>query len=181
MLLGLDVEGSVRAGARALRLTVPQHLTADEPQQTIGVVRALRDAASFGLPVQWMGRLGDGIDARSLVHLAPPATMDGDPRAADLEEWRRRHRPGLCHFRIGPGFASIKDVRRSGASARFLLDGVTSELLALQAVVDVRTVAIPTRDLLDDLRAEDLVLQLGDYATLLPNRIVSWPVPALEI
>lgn len=48
-------------------------------------------------------------------------------------------------------------------------------------MVDVTTLDGPTRELLDQLESERLVLRLGDHATLLPNRLRRWPVPALEV
>ena len=71
--------------------------------------------------------------------------------------WRRRYRPGLCYYRLGPDFVFVKDVRTSGDSARFRLDGVVDAFRALEAVVDVTSLDSSTVALLEDLDREGLV------------------------
>jgi hypothetical protein len=177
----LDVGAAVRGGARAVRLTRPCRLSADAPRRTLAVVRLLREAASDGVPVVWQGGIDHGIDARLLVHLPPPEPAAREESDAALAEWRQRYRPGLCYYRLGPDFVFIKDVRRPGAAARFRLDGVVDAFRSLEALVDVATLDPVTLGVLEDLENEGLVLRLGGVATLLPNRMRRWPVPALEV
>lgn len=179
--LDQDVAAAVRGGARALRFRGTVRLSADEPCATLAAVRLLREAAADGLPVTWNGSVGDGIDPRLLVHLPPPQAAVSESNAADGAEWRRRYRPGLCYYRLGPDFVFVKDVRTSGDAARFRLDGVVDAFRALEAVIDVTSLDSSTLALLEDLDGEGLVLRLGDLATLLPSRMRRWPVPALEV
>jgi hypothetical protein len=179
--LDLDVAAGVRAGARALRFLGPVRLSADEPCATLAAVRLMREAAADGVAVIWNGSVGDGITPRLLVHLPPPQPAGSESDTADTAEWRRRYRPGLCYYRLGPDFVFIKDVRTPEDSGRFRLDGVVDAFRSLEAVVDVTNLDSPTRGLVDDLEAEHLVLRFGDLATLLPNRMRRWPVPALEV
>lgn len=176
----LDVGAAVRAGARAVRLTRHCRLSAHAPSATLAVVRLLREAASDGVPVTWQGGIDDGIDARLLVHLPPPEPAAGESDPA-LDEWRHRYQPGLCYYRLGPDLVFIKDVRRPGAGARFRLDGVVDAFRSLEALVDVASLDRVTLGLLEDLENEGLLLRLGGLATLLPNRMRRWPVPALEV
>ncbi len=153
----------------------------DEPWATLAAVRLLREAAADGLSVTWSGSIGDGIAPRLLVHLPPPQAAVSERDAADGDEWRRRYRPGLCYYRLGPNFVFVKDVRTPGDFARFRLDGVVDAFRSLEAVVNVNDLDFSTRGLLDDLEEESLVLRFGDLATLLPNRMRRWPVPALQV
>jgi hypothetical protein len=179
--LRLDVAAAVEAGARAVRFTRVVRLARDEPLATLAALRLLREAAADGLPVTWHGIIGDEIDLRLLTHLAPPESVVGDRATTDLAEWRRRHRPGLCYYRLGPTFVAVKDVRRPDASARFRLDVAVDAFRALEAVVDLDGLDPPTLGLVDDLEEEALVLRFDRHATLLPNRMRRWPVPALDI
>jgi hypothetical protein len=173
-LTQLDLSAAVTAGAKAVRITTPCRLSADAPSATLTLIRLLREASSDGVPVRWRAELDAGFDTTLLVHLPPPAD-----RA--LAAWRRLHRPGLCYYRLGPGFVFIKDVRRAGAAARFRLGGVTASFRALEPLVRVESLDPPTRELLEDLEREGLALRLGGLATLLPSRMRRWPVPALEV
>jgi hypothetical protein len=179
--LDLDVAAAVRAGARTLRFLSPICLSADEPRATLAAIRLIREAAADGVAVIWNGSVGDGISPRLLVHLPPPHGEGSESDAPDTAEWRRRYRPGLCYYRLGPDFVFIKDVRTPSDSGRFRLEGVVDAFRSLEAVVDVTNLDSSTRRLVVDLEAEHLVLRIGDLATLLPNRMRRWPVPALEV
>src|SRR5581483_4168403 len=178
-VIEVDIAGLVRAGARSLRVVPPVVLEQRDARRALAVIRLLREAAADGVPISWRGAVGDGVDPALLVHLTPP--LHDDAETPDVAEWRRRHRPGLCYYRLGPGFVFVKDVRSMGTAARFRLAGVVERFRALESVVDVTTLDGPTRELLDQLESERLVLRLGDHATLLPNRLRRWPVPALEV
>jgi hypothetical protein len=180
----LDVAASIRAGARGFRLRDAVRLSADEPRETLAFVRLLRDAASFGVPVAWHGIVDEGLDARLLIHLAPPGPVPEEHTSVSLAEWRHFHQPGLCYYRLGPGFVFIKDVRWEGQHAaryRFELDGIERIMAELETVVDAATLDDDARGALEDLKGEHLALRLGGLATLLPYRMRRWPVPALEI
>lgn len=180
----LDVAACVLSGVQAFRLHGLVRLSADEPQTTLAIVRLLRDAASYGVPVAWHGLVEHGVDPRLLVHLSPPGPVPGEETSVNMAEWRHFSQPGLCYYRVGPGFVFIKDVRwQSENAARFRLelDGVEEMFTTLETVVEVARLDAATAKVLDDLSTEHLALRLGDWATLLPYRMRRWPVPALEV
>lgn len=182
--LDLDVAAAILAGVRGFRLRDVVRLSADEPQTTLAIVRLLRDAASYGVPVAWHGLVEQGVDPLLLVHLSPPGPVDGEETSVSIAEWRLFSQPGLCYYRMGPGFVFIKDVRWRGALAarfRLELDGIEKMFETLETVVDVARLDPATATVLDDLSTEHLVLKLGNWATLLPYRMRRWPVPALEV
>jgi hypothetical protein len=49
----------------------------------------------------------------------PPQDTPDDPR---VQLWRSAFRPGLCHFRMDPGFIQVKDIRDPVAAARLTID-----------------------------------------------------------
>jgi Family of unknown function (DUF5825) len=177
--LDLDVAAAVRGGVRAVRLRGTCRLAANEPRATLALIRLLRDAASHGVPVTWQARDAVGLDAGLLAHLPPP-----EPSAdtgEDLAQWRQRHQPGLCYYRVGPDFVLVKDARRDSAPVRLRLEGVVDEFRRLEDVVDVHGLDAAAAGVLEDLEREALALRLGDLATLLPSRMRRWPVPALDV
>jgi Family of unknown function (DUF5825) len=179
--LDLDVGAAVRGGARGVRVTEQCRLSPGAPRAALAMVRLLREAGSYGVPVSWTGEIDGEIDARLLVHLAPPELSAGNRADAALTEWRERHQPGLCYYRLGPDFVFIKDVRRADASARFRLDGVVAAFHLLEAVVDMAALDPAAQGIANDLESEGLFLRLGGMGTLLPTRMRRWPVPALEV
>jgi Family of unknown function (DUF5825) len=180
--LGVDLADADRSGVRAVRIKETCRLAADAPRATLALIRLLREAASHGTAVSWRGRVGAGIDVNLLVHLPPPdPPVDADAATADVSWWRERYRPGLCYYRLGPDFALVKDVRSSGAAARFRLDSTLHVFRSLEAIVDVNGLDPVATGVLEDLEREALALRLGNLATLLPSRMRRWPVPALEV
>jgi uncharacterized protein DUF5825 len=174
----LDLEAAVASGVRSVRILEPVELSEAQPRATLALVRLLREATADNVAVEWRGS-STGFE-RMLVHLPPPAPPPGEEDPPEVAGWREHHRPGLCHYRIGPSFVLVKDVRNADASARFRLEGdeVVSAFRTLEAVVEVATLDPETLQLLHDLEQESLVLRLGGLATLLPFRVRRWPVPA---
>jgi len=148
---------------------------------TLGLVRLLREAASVGLPVRWELGAVHGIDIPLLVHL--PAPVASSALIPDVAEWQRRHQPGLCYYRVGPGFVQIKDVRQPEGSARFRITGdqELSWFARLHDVISIEQLDTPGRALLDALLDARIALVSGPCATLLPHRMRRWPVPALDV
>jgi Family of unknown function (DUF5825) len=181
----LDLEAAVRDGIQSVRIDAPQILSAERPEATLALVRLLREAAADGIPIAWHGEVAPSIDVSLLVHLPPPertGTGTGDDHAA-IVAWRERYRPGLCYFRLGPGFAFMKDVRDVEASARFQVNLAQAPraIERLEAVATVDHLDAATTAVLEDLEAERLVLRLGELVTILPYRMRRWPVPSLEV
>jgi Family of unknown function (DUF5825) len=179
--LNVSIAGAVQRGVRAVRVAGTWCLSTAAPRASLALVRLLREAASDGVPINWEGWIGEGVDGDLLVHLPPPVSMPGQDGEAGLARWRERYQPGLCYYRIGPEFVLVKDVRRPGASARYRLEGVVDAFRTLEAVVEVASLDAVTRGVLDDLDREGLLLRLGGLATLLPYRMRRWPVPAHEV
>jgi hypothetical protein len=179
----LDVAAAVEAGVRRIRVTAPHDLSSTDPLETIAFVRLLREAAGDHVPVEWTGRLLGGVDSLLLLHLSPPASAREEEPDIDLMAWRARHQPGLCYYRVGPGFVFVKDVRTASTAARFRLEGddrVTA-FRALENVVSVEHLDPNALELLAELERESLALRLGGFATLLPSRMRRWPVPSHEV
>ena len=172
--LELDI-GSL--GVRSIELTEPCALSARAARDTLALVRLLREAVTHGASVDWVGRVEPGVEVGLLVHLPPPAARPDD----GADDWRERHAPGLCYYRVGPDFVQVKDVRRPEARSRFRFDGANAAFAALEGVVHVGQLEPETQVLLDALEQERLVLRLGDLCTLLPHRMRRWPVPAMEV
>jgi hypothetical protein len=178
--LDADVGAALGSEVRRVRVAGVSPLSPASPRASLALLRLLREAASVGVPVNWRGPIVGGIEVSLLVHLSPPDAPDGDGVDPMQVEWQQRHRPGLCYYRLGPNFVFVKDVRRTGASARYTIETV-EEFRALEAVVEVASLEPRTREVLSDLEGEGLVLRLGGWATLLPHRMRRWPVPAHEV
>ncbi len=169
--------------ARDLQLRGLHTLSSGDPENTLALVRFLREASSAGVFVRWSCD-GVDIDVESLVHLPPPEAVGAESSEADsLAAWHRRYRPGLCFYRRGPRFVILKDTRCRGGAARMVLEG-DDDIAAfetLHCVVDLNQLDGAALELFEVLDAEHLVLRLGGHATLLPNRMHRWPVPALDV
>jgi hypothetical protein len=176
-LADVDLDAALAPGRTVVRIAGRCRLSPDAAFETLGVVRLLREATANGLPVSWHADVDGRFDVSPLFHLPPPETATDE---ASLDAWRLRHRPGLCYYRVGPDFVSIKDVRCADAAARFRL-GAVAEFRALEPIVRVESLDAAAGALLEDLERERLVLRLGGFATLLPSRMRRWPVPAREV
>jgi hypothetical protein len=178
-----EVDGPllVERATRAIHLHDEVQLSAEADAATVAVVRLLREAASVGVPVHWHGGVGDGVDPAALAHLAPPAPSADE--ATGVTAWRERYRPGLCYYRLGPGFVFVKDVRAEGPGARFRLglDDPVETMRGLERAVEIADADPALVAALDSLDAEGLILRIGGWATLLPYRMRRWPVPALAV
>ncbi len=176
----VDLGALLSATTRLVRLASPCWLSVEEPRASLALVRLLREAQSFGVPVDWQLRADESVALEPFVHLAPPRSVTDTVLDAARVAWQERHEPGLCYYRLGPGFVFVKDVRRANASARYKIEGV-GDLRVLEGVADVAGLDRETRELLADLEAADLAVRLGGWATLVPCRMRRWPVPAHEV
>ncbi len=175
--MALDLTAALADDVRVVRIARAVTLSEGSAQSSLAMIRLLREAASFGIPVVWHGGI-DGLDVGLVVHLPPPvAEKAGDVPTA---RWRELHQPGLCYYRLGPAFVFVKDVRPNRVSARYKIEQ-PDRFRSLESVVELAMVDDATRDLIADLETEGLVLQLGGWATLLPHRMRRWPVPAHEV
>jgi len=156
----------------------PVALSAADPARTLAFLAWLRDQHTAATGVTWQATIDPAFDPAPLHHLQPPDPTG--PMPATLARWRAAHRPALCYYRRGPGFIQVKDVRRAGAGARFVLDHP-----ALVATFDrcLEPTRLDTLDA-DHLRSaraladEHLVLVVDGWALTLPHRMRRWPVPS---
>ncbi|MYY80059.1 MULTISPECIES: DUF5825 family protein [unclassified Streptomyces] len=170
-------------GARRVRLPDPVDLTATaDPAAALHGLGLVRDLTARAVMVEWKLRLDpdSGDRWRMLSHLQPPATLLGPDGAEDaLNTWRRGHYLCKCLWRRGPGFIQIRD-RRWGELRRFTADepeyATTIDRLDHGALADTVPKAV-----LDDFRAEQLVLDIGPYAWWLPYRVSRWLQQSIAI
>jgi hypothetical protein len=155
----------------------------DDPLATLLFLRRLRQAAGEGAALDWRAGEGAGLDwrvdllaagGRLLHHLPPPVS---GPDASAVAAWRAAHRPGLCHYRRGPGFLLVSDAR-GGAAVTTTLAGEPAEVFTRYLDVGPAPAADPVFDRLVTL---GLILPLGDLALTLPYRIRRWPIPCTSI
>ena len=144
---------------------------------TAWAVALLRECASWGLLVHWEGTAQPAFDATELHHLPPPRSLDG--RSPALARWRENHRYGSLHFRLGPGFIHVKDVRNPVRGMRYQLSdagtiGVFTRCLRPARLTDLSE---PERAEAESLAADRLLLRVGDLLVTLPSRMRRWPVP----
>jgi hypothetical protein len=168
----------VDSGTREIALAGIQEIGAHKAETTVAFIRFLRDAASWDVRVRWNGRFSETVDPLSLVHLDPPADVDGAAGAA-LTQWKESHRYGLFYWRRGPDFVIVKDVRQAEEPAYFLLDDppVLSAFMMLTQPSRISTMPESLQDATEELSAERLVLRLDDWAVVLPMRVRIWPIP----
>lgn len=173
-----EIQALVNSGTRTLSLAGTQAIGDGDAKGALELLRFLRDAGSWGLQVRWTLRLGATVEALSLAHLEPPTDAEG-VSPGTLARWRAGHRYGLCYYRRGPDFILVKDVRDSERPAYFVLDEdplveAFTTLLTPQRVTALQPELL---DALSELRAERLVLQLDEWAVVLPSRVRIWPIP----
>ena len=169
---------------RPFRSTVaaPVRLGHEDPDATLEFVAWLRDRHTQAHDVSWSAIVGPGFDTSPLHHLPPPgpapgAALGAAPGAA--VQWREAYRPGMCYYRVGPGFIQVKDVRQPDRAAILLLD--TPDLLDAftRCLRPCRLDELPPgeRTAAAELEKERLLLRVGDLVVTLPNRMRHWPVP----
>ena len=166
-----DLDPSALRGAGVETLVLAEPVPFD-----VSFVRFLREAMSHTLRVNWTTDRMPAIDPDLVNHLQPPAPAAHDEVST---AWRSRYAYGRCYYRRGPGFVTVKDTRVPDANARYLIDDpdAVEAFAASERVVHLPSAPEPLRELLDLLFGERLALRLGEYATLLPNRMRGWPVP----
>lgn len=145
---------------------------------TTRAVALLRDIAPTGRAIDWRGRVTGPIDLSLLHHLPPPLELEAGGGA--LDGWTRAHAFGACHYRMGPGFLQVKDLRDPASPRRTVLED--------PALLDVFATCLkptPVREVeaaaLRDLVRRRLVLRSGDLAVTLPCRLTRWPIPFFAI
>jgi hypothetical protein len=144
----------------------------------------LRRQMTAGTIEPWTGPLPDGLDTRPLHHLPPPPVPPSrepgldDPR---LELWRTAFRPGLCYYRLGPGFIQVKDIRAPESAARIIISQkpLIDAFLRCERPVLLADQDGDDRAALEVLLQEGLLLQFGELVTTAPYHMRCWPIPAV--
>ncbi|HEX4815082.1 MAG TPA: DUF5825 family protein [Nonomuraea sp.] len=154
-------------------------LDTNAPARASKFIAWLRERQSEAENVVWHAHVDPALDPTLLYHLPPPLSVAGH-QAPSPHPWLAAHRPAMCHYRMGPGFILVQDVRQPSTAARFELDE--------PALIDAFTHCLRPRQLTDldgnrreaalALVAERLALRLGDWVTTLPTRMRRWPTPS---
>jgi hypothetical protein len=167
---------TVTGGGQAPGLTRLIRPEGDDPLATLRFLRALRQAAADCADVGWQADV-PVAENWLLHHLPPPESAVGGLSAGALADWRAAYRPGLCHYRRGPGFLVVSD-GRGGAPVMTTLTGAAAEAFVRYLDVDQAPAADPV---FGRLVRMGLILPLGDLALTLPYRIRRWPIPCTSV
>ncbi|MGH3190395.1 MAG: DUF5825 family protein [Streptosporangiaceae bacterium] len=132
---------------------------------------------SLAEPEPWAGPVPADLDTRPLHHLPPPAPPAAGVR---VEQWRAAYRPGLCYYRVGPGFILVRDAREPGRGSRIRVDQqpLISALLLCEQPVRLDSQDAAVRAALEFLLSEGLLLRFGGLVMTAPYRMRRWPIPA---
>ncbi|MFD5464650.1 DUF5825 family protein [Kitasatospora sp. NPDC127059] len=148
-----------------------------DPGATLAFLAFLRVCLEEGVAVRWTATGGSELDTAPLRHLWPPSRIAGltaDRRRA----WEEAFRYGLCYFRRGPGFITVKDARAE-RDVHLMLDhpDLIATFLAGRTPLPVDLLTETQREAAGLLSAEDLMYGLGDSLLTLPTHMRRWPVP----
>ncbi|OIJ87623.1 hypothetical protein BIV25_38765 [Streptomyces sp. MUSC 14] len=173
-------------GVRRAEIDAPVDLAAPGPSAARSAIDRLcliRDLTARAVQVDWDLLLPpDRADHlwKVLSHLHPPRTVTGlDDAETALHAWRTRHYLCKLLWRQGPGFLQIRD-RRWGDLRRFTADDPRYPMAIARLDRGAHPADIP-RDILEELSAEHLVLQMGDLAWWLPYRVSRWLQEAMAV
>ena len=163
-------------GVTEIDVAGPVRLDQRDPAGLVSWLVSLRDAASALIDVHWHGEVSVSPALVSdIVHLAPPAGAATTP-------WHNLHAGSALYFRRGPGFLSVKDIRRSRRRMRITLDDPL-ELDLFDRVarpVEVGELTGLHRQL-DDFLDAGLVCRVGDLVVGLATHMRRWPIPYTAI
>jgi hypothetical protein len=166
---------------RPLLTKVDGPVTLDVSQaDTLEFIAWLRDQQTAAVDVVWSADIDPRLDVALLFHLFPPEPDASIEEPDEVRRWRTAYRPGLCYYRLGPGFIQVKDLRQAETAARLLLDepplvNAFTRSLQPSELDDFEPVE---RKAVEALLAERLLLRIGDRVVTLPNRMRRWPVPS---
>lgn len=149
-----------------------------DAEQSLAAIRQLRDALTAGIVPTWHGELDRRVPLDLVCHLPPP-----DGRSALHVQWRSRFRPGLCHFRRGPGFLRVRDARDTDVTVDLVIDDddLTGTFARCLQPTPIAQLTSAERSAVATLIEERVVLELGGSVVTLPHRMKRWPVPAIDV
>lgn len=158
----LGVAGPVRFGA--------------DPATDGSVLRFLAAATAGFVDVGWELAGEPPYTPRDLVHLCPPRRFADAAAERFGQHWRANHRFGLCSYRQGPGFRTVRDVRPDGGHLRAVVDEPWAD--AFDSLVADPVTPAAAAPLLDELVHAGLALRLGaQHHVVLPYRLIRRPIP----
>jgi hypothetical protein len=181
ILTGIEPRQLRKRGCHAVTIGGSVSFGADA-EFDVRFIRFLREALSSAIAVDWSLATPGPADVGAVCHLPPPARADTAAGAATsryADQWRDEYGFGHCYYRLGPGFIHIIDVRDEADAARFLLDepAIVEAFALLAGAVKLTDLSPLAAELAGQLAEAGLLLQLGDWATLLPSRLERWPLP----
>lgn len=172
-----DAVRAYTSGTRHVELAEPLDLADPTPADVQGL-DAVRDATAVGMTVTWrLAALAPAVELRELSHLHPPAEPSGAVDGSELASWHEEFFLGRCCWRLGPGFAQIRD-RRKRALERYTITETALQGALAELAAGAR---LPAAGVIAPLVEERLVLMLGGLSWLAPYRLVRWPSPSLVI
>jgi hypothetical protein len=185
MLTEIDPRQLRTRGCHMVAIGCPVSFGADA-EFDVRFIRFLREALSSVLTVDWSLATPGPADVAAVCHLPPPTRAGaaaGEAASRYADRWRDEYGFGHCYYRQGPGFVQVVDVRDEADAARFLLDEpATVEAFALLArAVRLSDLTPLAAELAGQLADAGLLLQAGDWATILPSRLERWPLPCTAV
>lgn len=173
-LPSLDLAALVAGGLTELAVALPSELTGAGWVRWVSLLAAAR---AHGLAVDWTLPTGgpDWACADNLHHLPPPLAGED----AEVARWTRRHSYAQLYWRRGPGFLSVIDARRPSRE-RYVLDDERLQEVFLRLGPPLRTSELDGADTgsLGELLDAGLAVTADGLATLLPYRLLHWPMPS---
>ena len=145
-------------------------------------LRLLVAATSHVVRLTWTLAAPPDLPADRLCHLTPPVSGTGDAARAYAGQWSSLHRYGCFHYRQGPAFVTVKDLRPGADATRMRIeDEDAAGFLRMATTSHGSELDEPTRAMLPDAEAVGLVLRTGDSHLVLPHRIRHFPIPAWNV
>jgi hypothetical protein len=176
----LDPAVALRAAEdRCERLIVTGPVTTGQDVDAdLRLLRFLRVATSHTLRVDWELAGRPLVAERDLLHLVPPTGGADVAGVACATAWRAGYRYGSYHYRRGPDFVTVKDIRPSGPPVHLTIDGDSAvrfrELADAEHLADLSAAAT---EALADAVQFGLAVRGDRTFLVLPWRMRIWPVP----
>ena len=171
------------AAAGYERVLIEEPVPAGESiDEDLRLLRFLRECTSHTLRLEWTLTGRPLVEPRNLAHLVPPVRGVGSAATECVAAWRAAYRYGTYHYRRGPGFVTVKDVRPDGETARLTIEGESAtQFRILAEATSLAELDAATIDALADAVEYGLAVRGADTVLLLPFRMRHWPVPYVAV
>jgi hypothetical protein len=142
------------------------------------LLRFLRAATSATLRVDWELAGRPLVAERDLLHLVPPTGGADAAGAACATAWRAGYRYGSYHYRRGPDFVTVKDIRPGEPPVHLTIDGDSAaQFRALTEAEQLTDLSPAATAALADAVEFGLAVRGERTFLVLPWRMRRWPVP----